>query len=173
MSLLHDKWYALRVRANHETAVERGLAQRGYTAFVPTMKWRRQWSDRIKIIHKPMFTGYVFCKYDETCTERMVDLPAVHHIVGFGGAPMPVDDQELSSIRILANTDHQLECWDDIRNGERVTISSGALQGVEGTFIEGKDRTWVVVGVTLLQRAVSVIVPRDAVVPMAAGRGDA
>src|SRR5579863_9939873 len=43
-------WYALTVKHQHERAIETALVERGFEAFSPMYRSRRQWSDRTKEI---------------------------------------------------------------------------------------------------------------------------
>jgi hypothetical protein len=53
-----------------------------------------------------------------------------------------------------------------LRSGQRVRLQAGPLQGAEGIFLRDKDEYHLVVSITLLQRSVSVVVEKDAVVPL-------
>ena len=46
--------------SNHEKKVGAILTSKGFETYVPLHKFRRQWSDRIKIQYLPLFSGWVF-----------------------------------------------------------------------------------------------------------------
>ena len=60
----HPRWYALSVKHQHERAAEIALGWKGFEALAPTYRARRQWSDRSKNLDLPLFSGYVFCRFD-------------------------------------------------------------------------------------------------------------
>lgn len=165
MSFEHDRWYALQVRANAEGLAPRSLEERGYTVFAPTIRRQRHWSDRIKVSEGPMFPGYIFCKHDEGAKRRMVDSPFVVRIVSYGGVPAVVDNEELASIRILAASGHEAEPQRYLAEGERVVVCAGPLEGADGIVMRLQGVSWIVLQVTLLQRAVRVVVDSDMVRP--------
>jgi transcription antitermination factor NusG len=166
MALLRDRWYALQVRVNREWVVERSLQNRGYAVLVPAARATSQWSDRVKHAPRPLFPGYVLCRFDPTLLTRMVDCPAVIRIVGFGGEPVPIDDVELESIRIVSQANCEASACPYLQQGQPVRLCSGPLAGVTGIVLRQKNETRVVIQATLLQRAVSVLVTRDAIEPV-------
>src|SRR3569833_3295993 len=54
-------WFALKVRVGSEARTVELLTSRGLHPFAPTQQERRRYSDRMKIVAKPVFPGYVFC----------------------------------------------------------------------------------------------------------------
>jgi hypothetical protein len=53
-------WHAVQTRPRHEKEVAADLAEKGVSAFLPIVAEQRQWSDRRRLIHMPLFTRYVF-----------------------------------------------------------------------------------------------------------------
>ncbi|MGH9345903.1 MAG: transcription termination/antitermination NusG family protein, partial [Vicinamibacterales bacterium] len=60
--LVPDRWYAVQVRPRFERVVGRLLAEKSYEPLVPLYKCRRRWSDRVKVLERPLFAGYVLCR---------------------------------------------------------------------------------------------------------------
>jgi transcription antitermination factor NusG len=156
VSLIDSRWYALQVWSRHEGQVTSLLAKKGYEIFSPTFTVTGQRRGRAHTRDIPMFPGYVFCQYREGIRERIVDCQNVVRIVGFAGRPAPIDDVEIASIQRLYFSGERAYPWQFITGGQRVRIVSGALKGVEGIFIRGKDRHRVIVSIALLQRSVMV-----------------
>lgn len=63
-------WFAVQVWSGREHLSARHLAQRGYDVFLPCSRERRRWSDRIKVVERALFAGYVFCRLAQTCSAR-------------------------------------------------------------------------------------------------------
>src|SRR5580704_258227 len=78
-------WHALSVKHQHERTIEAALNHKGFEAFSPFHRSRRQWSDRTKEIELPLFAGYVFCRFAYHAKARVLNTPAVAHVVEFGG----------------------------------------------------------------------------------------
>jgi len=160
------QWYALYVRSRHEKTVENSLRVKGYSVFSPSYRTKRKRVDRIAEIEVALFPGYVFCRFD--CSRRLPILmtPGVVGVVGRGNRAEPVDDAEIASIRTVALAGRPVQPWPFLRIGQRIRLQAGPLAGAEGIFLRIKDEYHLVVSITLLQRAVSVVIEKDAVAPL-------
>jgi transcription antitermination factor NusG len=164
-----DRWYALYVRSRHERAVENSLRNKGYSVFSPWYRTKRKRVDRIAEIEVALFPGYVFCQFDSNKRLPILITPGVVGVVGRRNRPEPVDDTEIDSIRTVALAGRSVQPWPFLKLGQRIRMQSGPLTGVEGIFLRVQDKDHLVVSVTLLQRAVSVVIERDSVSPVFSG----
>ena len=164
-----DRWYALYVRSRHEKSVENGLRGKGYSVFSPSYRTKSKRVDRIGEIDVALFPGYVFCHFDSNKRLPILMTPGIVRIVGPGNRPEPVDDTEIASIRTVALSGRPVQPWPFLRLGQRIRLQSGPLTGAEGIFLRVKDEYHLVVSIALLQRAVSVVIEKDAVVPLFSG----
>lgn len=154
-------WFALQTVSGKEGAVAVILEGKAYEVFLPLYERRRQWADRVKKVLKPLFPGYLFCRVGPEARGRIVTTPGVIRIVGFGNSPARIDDEEVEAIRRITESGLPAEPCPPLREGERVRIEQGPLQGLEGTFVRSGSQHQLVVTVRLLQRAVAVGVDRD------------
>ena len=161
-----DPWYALYVRSRHEKTVESSLRGKGYSAFSPFYRTKHKRVDRITEIEVALFPGYVFCQFDSKKRLPIVVTPGVVGVVGRGNRPEPVEDTEIASIRTVALAGRPVQPWPFLRLGQRVRLQSGPLTGVEGIFLRVKDECHLILSITLLQRAISVVIAKDAVAPL-------
>jgi transcription antitermination factor NusG len=160
------RWYALYVRSRHEKAVEHGLRGKGYTVFAPSYRTKRKRVDRNIEIDVALFPGYVFCQFDSNMRLPILMTPGIVRVLGRGNRPEPVDDTEIASIRTLALSGRSVQPWPFLESGQRIRLQAGPLAGAEGIFLRVKDEYHLVVSITLLQRAVSVVIEKDAVAPL-------
>jgi transcription antitermination factor NusG len=164
-----DRWYALFVRSRHEKAVENSLKSKRYNVFSPSYRTKRKRVDRIAEIEVPLFPGYVFCQFDPSKRLPILMTPGVVGVVGRGTRPDPVDDTEIDSIRTVALAGRSVQPWPFLKLGQRIRMQSGPLTGIEGIFLRVQDDDHLIVSVTLLQRAVSVVIEEDSVSPVFSG----
>ena len=170
MALQHGRWYGLQVVPKREFIAEIDLKQRGYEVFLPTIRSFRRWSDRIKALTQPMFPGYIFCQYDNRNRYRMVDSSAVVRLVGFRGVPAPIDDEELKSVRIVADSGCDVQPCRGLIKGQSVIVLSGPLVGARGTYVAGgAEESWMVIQIMVFHRAVRVRIEPSAVAPVGMG----
>ncbi len=146
MENIAGRWYALRVRSQHEQMVGAHLQGRGYKSFLPLYKSRRRWSDRFKEIEQPLFPGYVFCQFNPLNQLPILSIPGVVHVVGVGRTPV--------------------QPWPFLRVGHKVRIEYGPLSGLEGILLGFGGHQRLVLSVTLLQRSVAVQVDEAWVRPV-------
>jgi len=158
-------WYAVQVRHQHERAVARALSHDNFETFLPLYRSRRQWSDRVKVLELPLFPTYVFARFREIQRIQVLRTPGVRSIVAFNHRLAPVRDEEIQSLQVMVRSGVPVEPWPILREGQRVRVERGPLQGVEGILLRFKNCWRVVVGVEILQRAVAAEVDRDVVRP--------
>ena len=148
-------WYALRVRSNFERKSADLLSQKGLEEFLPTYRRRHRWSDRMKWVERPLFPGYLFCRFDAQNWLPVLQTPGVVHAVGIAGKPVPVEESEIESLRTLVRSSVPLFPQAFLRVGQKVLIRSGPLAGVEGILEQFEKNCRITVSVSLLQRSVS------------------
>jgi transcription antitermination factor NusG len=167
-----DHWYALYVRSRHEKTVENSLRGKGYRVFSPSYRTKRKRVDRIAEIEVPLFPGYVFCQFDSNKRLPILLTPGVVGVVGRGSRPEPVDETEIASIRTVALAGRSVQPWPLLKIGQRVRLQSGPLTGAEGIFLRIQDEYHLIVSVSLLQRAVAVVIENDAAAPLFSSERD-
>ena len=159
-------WYALQVRPRFEKAIASTLLNKGYEGFLPLYRHRSRWSDRMKEVQLPLFSGYLFCRLDLNRRLPVLITPGVMHIVGIGKIPHPVDEFEIAALQSIVVSGLQAEPRSYLSIGERVRIELGPLAGTEGILTSLKGSSRLVVSVSLLQRSVSVEIDESWVVPV-------
>ncbi|MBI4891217.1 MAG: UpxY family transcription antiterminator [Acidobacteria bacterium] len=159
-------WYAVTVKPRAEKAVAEALQKKGYESFLPLYASQREWSDRIKTIHMPLFSGYVFLHLDITRRLPVLKTPGVVSFVSLGAEPTPIETSEIESIRLLMHTGLPVGPWPYLRAGQEVEVTRGALKGIRGILLKVKAQLRLVLSLSLLQRSVVVEVDRDDVRPI-------
>ncbi|HTU47835.1 MAG TPA: transcription termination/antitermination NusG family protein [Bryobacteraceae bacterium] len=149
-------WFAVQVWSRREHICAKHLRQRGYEVFLPCYRERRRWSDRIKIVDRALFPGYLFCRFQPFVSATIIATPEVLGIVGDGCGPLPVARQEIEAIQRIVSSNAPAEPWPLPHTGEKVRIEVGPLRGLEGVLLRAKSHHRLVVLVSLLQRAIAV-----------------
>jgi transcription antitermination factor NusG len=154
-----EKWYALYTKSHYEQKVLQGLTDRSIEAFLPKVETLSRRKDRRKKIWLPLFPGYVFFRipWELKLYWEVLKTDGVVRTLNMGGAPAPVPEEEIQSIKIAVDSLLPLFPHPFVREGDRVMIEDGPLKGAQGIFIsrQGKQGKFVV-GVELLNRAVAV-----------------
>jgi transcription antitermination factor NusG len=154
-------WYAICIRSSQEKNAELVLAKKGLETYLPTYKEDRRWSDRIVSIDRPIFPGYLFCRFD--CSDRLAILntPGVMSVVGFGAKLAEVPEEEIEAVREILSSGMAARPHRYLIEGQRVRIHRGPLRGLEGRLLRQKGKCTFVVSIELLQRSISVEIDSD------------
>ena len=165
MSTDSTSWYALHVKANFERVAATILEGKNLEIYLPTYRRRRRWSDRIKEIECPLFSGYVFCRFDVNSRLPILTTTGVRSIVGNGRAPAPIAEEEISAIRKVTRSGLAATPWPFLRVGQQVIVRKGPLAGMEGILLSQPNRYRIVISISLLQRSIATEIDADMVCP--------
>ncbi len=130
-------WFAIQVRPGFEFNIALVLKNKGYEEFVPTYRSKvgaRGSSER------PLFSGYVFCRFDPAVRAPIVTTPGVIRVVGYGRNPVALSDSEMQAVRTVASSNLPAKPHAYLESGQRVLIREGPLRGVEGDIAQTGDR---------------------------------
>lgn len=151
-------WYALYTRSRHEKFVHQELQKKGIETFLPLRRLTRHWSDRVKEVEQPLFSGYLFVRTSLENRFEILNTRGSVRFVGFNSQPLPVLERDLAAVRRFVEEKISMDPFPYLNEGDRVYIRSGPLKGVEG-FIVRKDRhTRLVISLDLLLQSVSVAI---------------
>jgi transcription antitermination factor NusG len=161
-------WFAVAARPRWEKFVSQALAGKGFEAFFPLNKSRRRWSDRIKELDLPLFSGCLFCRMSlEQNRLPILTTPGVRQIRGIGKVPIAVSDDEMEAVRAIVASGLAAQPWPFVRVGDCIRIKGGSLNGVEGLHTATKKHHRLVVSVELLRRLGAVDIDQAWVEPLA------
>ena len=149
-------WYALYTCANHEKRVAAELNSRAVEHFLPIYSSVRRWKDRRVTLDLPLFPGYVFVRLALRDRMRVVQIPSVVRLVGFGGLPTALPDTEMEIMRWGLSQSLRAEPHPFLTVGRRVRIIGGPFAGLEGVLKGKKSSLRVVVSLELIQRSMAV-----------------
>ena len=157
---IEPRWYACYTRARAEKQVAKFLQTRGIESYLPLVMRNRQWKDRKKIVPFPLFPSYVFGCFAIRDLHSVLTTPGVSTIVRTQGQPTPIASEELENVRrfaaALAKTGVEPESRPFLAEGQRVRITEGPFEGVEGIVIESRGRKRVLVGISAIGQGLEV-----------------
>jgi len=116
----------------------------------------RKWSDRDKQLQLPLFTGYVFCRFNENIRWPIITTPGVIRLVREGTRIAVIDDAGIEAIRVIERLRAHAEPCPYPKVHERVRILDGPLAGVEGLLVNHKKNGRFILEVDAIQRCISV-----------------
>jgi transcription antitermination factor NusG len=165
-----SRWYACRTRARAEKKVDRLLSAAGVTSYVPLVERVRTWSDRSKRVAFPLFPGYVFARSTLASLPEIVRTPNLIEIVRVNGAPTPIRETEIESIRSLVHgsqlVGEEPSVHEYLVRGQEVRVTQGPFQGMQGILTEVRGKTKIIVRLAAIRQAVSVEMASGCVLPV-------
>ena len=155
-SSLEPRWYAAYTSANHENRVSEQLTAREVEHFLPVYRSVRRWRDRRVELQLPLFPGYVFVRLALRDRLRVLQIPSVARLVGFGGSPAALPDEEMEIQRAGLDSRFVAAPHPYLTGGRRVRVRSGPLEGMRGILLRRRGKARFVMSMELIMRSMSV-----------------
>ena len=93
-------WYAAYTSSHHEKRVVSHFAERKIESFLPLYACLRRWRNRCSVsLELPLFPNYVFVRMAARERVRVLEVPGVLSLVGFGKILAPLPDFEIEALR--------------------------------------------------------------------------
>lgn len=150
------RWYAAYTCTRHEKRVSQQLSERHVENFLPVYRAVRRWKDRRKELQLALFPSYVFVRMDLKDRLQVLQLPGVVSFVSFQGAPTPLLDREIETLRRGIENPTHIAPHPYLKAGRRVLVKSGPFAGTEGILVRRHDGYRVIISIDLLMRSVAV-----------------
>ena len=161
-------WWALYTRHQHEKTVAEMLEAKGLEVFLPLYESIRRWKDRSKMLSLPLFPCYVFVRGAVNRRLQVVSTPGVHMILSHGEKIATVPEEEIEAIRRTVDGSMRVEPHPFLKVGERVRVTRGTLEGVEGILVRKKNLFRLILSVNMLAQSVAVEISAADVEPAVA-----
>jgi transcription antitermination factor NusG len=165
---VEPSWFAVRTRPRHEKKVELVLQEKGIQAFLPLFGAKHQWSDRRRIVHSPLFPGYVFTRIVEATDAHVSVLrtAGVIAFVGVRGKGLAIPNGQIEAVQAILDGGISFTPHPFLHVGQRVRIRGGCLDGLEGILHAKNGDQSLIVSVAMIQRAIAIRVAGYQVEPI-------
>jgi transcription antitermination factor NusG len=159
-------WWAVYTQHQHEKTVAEMLAGKGFEVFLPLHESMRRWKDRQKVLSLPLFPCYVFVRGELSRRLQVVTTPGIHMVLSRGEQIEVIPETEIDAIRRAVQGSCRIEPHPFLKIGERVRVTRGSLEGVEGILVRKKNLYRLVLSVDMLAQSVGVEVSASDVEPV-------
>jgi transcription antitermination factor NusG len=153
--MLTSPWHVLHVISNHEKLVAQHLAVRFVEHYLPVYTERVKWTDRTVVAERPLFTGYVFVRFQPRSRISVISTPGVLRLLGDDARDM-VSDEELLKIRDGLASGLLLRPHPCLSVGARVRVRDGVFGGVEGVVAELRQQCRVILTLAAVHQCFSL-----------------
>lgn len=156
-----DKWYAVYTRPRAEKLVYQRLVETGVETFLPLQKTFRKWSDRKKLVEKPLLSSYIFVKTNAKDFPKVYKTNGVVKFISFEGHPVSIPQKQIDNLRLLINSNADIEVSSEkFEKGDNVEVVNGALIGLTGELIKIGTHNRFVVRIDRLDQNLILKIPR-------------
>ncbi len=153
-------WYAAYTCANHEKSVAAQFQQRCVEHFLPLYEAVHRWRDRRMRVQLPLFPSYIFVHLPLRERLRVLAVPGVVRLVGFGEHPAALPGEEIEMLRSGLRRELNAQPHPYLTAGCCVRIVSGPLAGLEGILLRRKGNVRLILSIDLIMK--SIVVDVDA-----------
>lgn len=151
------QWYAVYTKSRREKVLAKHLEAAGVVHFLPLLERKKKWSDRYKIVHEPLFNGYLFVNVAWGEHYQIVDAPGFVRFIGFESfRPLAIPQSEIEAVRIAIEYYGKCDPHSHLRIGQAVRVNRGPLKGYEGQLDSKEGRYRLILSVTIIGRSISV-----------------
>lgn len=139
------KWYAIYTRSRYEKKVSTLLIEKGVVAYLPLLKTKKQWSDRKKTVHEPLFKSYLFVYILPDEFINVLSTQGVVCFVKITDKPVVVPQNQINAIKYYLNEEKRREEDENAQRfsvGQVVEVVQGPLIGLRGsiTTVQGNNK---------------------------------
>ena len=155
-----NKWFAIYTRPRAEKQVYKRLEEEEIETFLPLQRIYRNWSDRKKLVEKPLLSSYVFVRTNSHDFPKVYKIQGVVKFVTFEGVPASIPQKQIDNLRLLINSDAEIEISSEkFAPGDNVEVVSGSLVGLTGELINTGNGNRVVVRIDKLDKNLILKIP--------------
>lgn len=165
-------WYAVYTQSRAEKKVTKRLDEEGLEAFLPLQKCVRKWSDRKKVIDKPIISSYVFVKIRKKDISKVLKTVGVVKFIMFDGEPVTIPEEQIVNLKILSNSDVDVLVSGEVfLKGDMVEVLYGSLTGLKGELVRVGNKRKVVMRIINSDLNLTVDIQKIAIRKFKTGEG--
>lgn len=158
---MEKHWYAVYTIVRHEKKIASLFSLKELDNYCPIVEVASQWKDRKKIVHSPLFPGYLFVNINHENRWDVLNTPGVVRILGQGKELVTVPYEQIETIRRLVESRIRFDPYTYFEGGREVEVVRGPLTGARGRIVERRGNYRLILSVDLIQRSVSTEVDID------------
>ncbi len=151
-----EQWIAVRSKPRAEKVAFEQLSKKGIEAYLPLVRQKRKWSDRMKWVDLPLLPSYLFARIVLKNSIYVLETHGVSTIVRFSGKIAVVQDDVIQSIRLALEGGYELEPTEYFAVGDEVEVIAGPMKGAKGIVSHLKGEEKLIIQIDALQQAIAV-----------------
>jgi transcriptional antiterminator RfaH len=166
---LPGPWWVAHTKARHEKSFAWDLHKAGIGYFLPLVERVTVSGGRKRQVLKPLFSAYVFFCGDEQTRYHAMTTNRLCNVLAAQDQALLVT--ELDQLHQAIQQQAALEPDATFEAGQRVRVTAGPLQGIEGAVVEDagearQAKRRLVLQVSMLGQGASVEIERELIEPL-------
>lgn len=140
---MESEWRIIKTKSNAEKKLALRFQQMGYPTFLPTIKSKSYWKDRIKEVELVLIKNYLFVQTHSCEHISLSELQGASRFLTQDKKYAVLKDEDKSRLEKICDEKLEAQIYkSDWQIGEIVRICKGALMGEKGYIVEfcGKKR---------------------------------
>ena len=122
-------WFVAYSKTRNEFKAVDFFKKLGVNAYVPSFIEKREWSDRVKKVHVPAISGYVFFETNKLDYNLVNSNPFLKNVLRRHGKAISICSKEIKTLKEALNGYSESK---EIKIGDSVKILSGAFKNRMG-----------------------------------------
>ncbi len=154
------QWIAVYTKPRHEKTVLNQFEEKGIESYLPLIRQRHRWSDRMKWVETPIFKSYIFVCVELKNNLDVLQTRGVHHIVKFQNKIAVIPEIQITNLRKIIEGGFVPFPSDYFIIGDEVEVIGGPLRGINGIVSRDDAPDKLIIKIDVIQHAVAVQIER-------------
>ncbi|MEE9572005.1 MAG: UpxY family transcription antiterminator [Candidatus Neomarinimicrobiota bacterium] len=154
------QWIAVYTKPRHEKTVSNQFEEKGIESYLPLIRQKHRWSDRMKWVETPIFKSYIFAYVELKDNLEVLQTRGVHHIVKFQNKIAVIPEIQITNLRKIIEGGFDPFPSDYFMIGDEVEVVGGPLRGINGIVSRNDAPDKLIIKIDAIQHAVAVQIER-------------
>lgn len=133
-------------------------------SYLPLYLVKRKWSDRVKLLERPLFPNYLFVRPSHKLMYEVLNVQGVVGYVSFDGRTAYVEDEEIMQMRSIVGIQQRL------LRGQQPSVENSVIYGLvddlrclQGSVVKRLNETFAQIFLESLHQPVMINQQRNSV----------
>ena len=159
---MDKSWFAIYVKSRTEKKVSSELEKHGIDHYLPLIKILKQWSDRKKWVHEPLFKSYIFVYVDSLQYYEVLKTINVVRYISFEGKAVEIPPQQIEAVKYFLDDAEPMELSEEFwEKGQQVEVITGNMTGLTGELVEVKNKHQVRIKIEAINQVIFIQIPKN------------
>ena len=160
------EWIAVYTKPRHEKVVDSELKEKDIDSYLPIIRRKHRWSDRMKWVETPVFKSYLFAHINLKNYLDVLQTRGVHHIIKFQNKIAVIPDYQIDNLKKMIDGGFDPFPSDYFIVGDEVEVVGGPLKGIVGVVSRSDTHDKLIIKIDAIQHAVAVQIERKYLKPI-------